>query len=55
MNGWGIDWIRRNKFMKAGNRIKWIALGLTPMMAGFFWQILASIVVIVIYMICKRN
>lgn len=41
--------------MKAGNQIKWIALGLTPMMAGFFWQILASIVVIVIYMICKRS
>lgn len=36
--------------MKTGKRIGWIALGLTPMAAGFCWQILVSVVGVVIYM-----
>ena len=36
--------------MKTGKRIGWIALGLTPMAAGFCWQILVSAVGVVIYM-----
>ena len=36
--------------MKTGKRIGWITLGLTPIAAGFCWQILVSVVGVVIYM-----